>query len=59
MTDFINVRKATASFVDGLSDTQLEIKGWVKQHEITLENFLRSIIGHEIHHINIIKEKYL
>jgi uncharacterized damage-inducible protein DinB len=58
VTDFVNVRKATASFVDGLSDSQLAIKGWAKQHEITLANFLRSIIGHEIHHINIIKEKY-
>jgi uncharacterized damage-inducible protein DinB len=59
MTDFVNVRKASISFVEGLSESQLAIKGWAKQYEITLEDFLRSIIGHEIHHINIIKEKYL
>ncbi len=59
VSDFANVRRASASFVDGLSGSQLEIKGWAKQYEITLEDFLRSIVGHEIHHINIIKERYL
>jgi uncharacterized damage-inducible protein DinB len=59
VTDFVNVRKASISFVEGLSKSQLAIKGWAKQYEITFEDFLRSIIGHEIHHINIIKEKYL
>jgi len=34
-------------------------KGMARQHKITLENFLKSIIGHEMHHINGIKEKYL
>lgn len=30
-----------------------------RQYEITLEAFLKSIIGHEMHHVNIIKKKYL
>ncbi len=59
VTDFVKVREASASFIDGLSDTQLKIKGWANQYEITLDDFLRSIIGHEIHHLNIIREKYL
>lgn len=58
-TDFLNVRKASVSFIDTLSQTQLERKGVARQYEITLEEFLRSIIGHEKHHVNIIKEKYL
>jgi len=58
-TDFLNVRKASVSFVEGLSDRQLEIKGMARQHEITLENFLKSIIGHELHHIDVIKERYI
>ncbi len=52
LADCINVRKATISFIESLSESQLNIKGW--QHEITLEDFLKSIIGHEILHINII-----
>lgn len=59
IADFENVRKASSSFVDGLSESQLKIKGRARQYEITLEDFLKSIIGHEIHHLNIIREKYL
>lgn len=58
VTDFANVRKASVSFVEGLSEGQLRIKGSARQYEITLKDFLKSIIGHEQHHINIIKEKY-
>ena len=58
LKDFSNVRKASASFVNTLSQSQLQIKGMARENEITLEEFLRSIIGHERHHINIILEKY-
>jgi len=37
----------------------LKIKGWAQQYEITVEDFLKSIIGHEMHHISIIKERYI
>lgn len=59
VADFANVRKASISFIDSLSENQLEIKGRAKQYEITLRDFLKSIIGHQIHHLNIVREKYL
>lgn len=59
INDFINVRKASISFIEALSEKQLKIKGLAQQHEITLEDFIKSIIGHEKHHINIIKERYI
>ncbi|MGK6351619.1 DinB family protein [Parapedobacter sp. DT-150] len=59
LTDYKNVRNATISFIESLSESQLNIKGRARQYEVTLEDFLKSIIGHEIHHINIIKESYL
>ncbi len=59
ITDFVNVRKASVSFIEALSEKQLKIKGFAQQYEITLEDFLKSIIGHEKHHINIIKERYI
>ena len=59
ITDFANVRSATNSFIATLSKRQLKIKGWAQQNEITLEDFLKSIIGHEMHHISIIKERYI
>ncbi len=59
ITDFVNVRKASVSFIEALSERQLKIKGLARQYEITLEDFIKSIIGHEKHHINIIKERYI
>jgi len=58
ITDFVNVRRASVSFIEGLSEKQLNIKGMARQYEVTLEEFLKSIIGHEQHHINILKERY-
>jgi len=59
ITDFVNVRKASISFIGALSEKQLKIIGQVQHYKTTLEDFIKSIIGHEIHHINIIKERYL
>ena len=59
VADFQNVRNASISFVEALSENQLKIIGMAGQHEITLNDFLKSIIGHEMHHISIIKEKYV
>lgn len=59
LEDYANVHSASKSFVDTLSDSQLQLKGQARQYEITLEDFLKSIIGHEIHHVNILKERYL
>ncbi|MEX0313169.1 MAG: DinB family protein [Allomuricauda sp.] len=59
INDYQNVRKASISFIDGLSERQLNIKGMANEHEIILKDFLISIVGHEMHHINILKEKYL
>ena len=58
LTDYLNVRKASISFIDTLSQSQLQRKGAARKYEITLEEFLRSIIGHEKHHLNIVREKY-
>lgn len=59
ITDFANVRKASISFIEGLSESQLSLKAMAGQYEVTLEDFLKSIIGHEKHHINIIKKRYI
>lgn len=59
MTDFKNVRSATNSFINSLSEMQLSLKGFAWKYELTVEEFLKATAGHEIHHINIIKEKYL
>lgn len=59
LADFKNVRAATVSLMNTFSEEQFYLKGFVWKFEMTIEDFLKSTIGHELHHINIIKEKYL
>ena len=59
LADFKNVRTATVSLMNTFSEQQFYLKGFVWKFEMTIEDFLKSTIGHELHHINIIKEKYL
>ncbi len=57
--DFSSVRSASLSFIATLSEHQLNIHGRARKQQITLDAFLKSIIGHERHHIAILKTKYL
>ena len=57
--DFENVRNATISFMNSLSPEQLALTGTAWKYELTVEEFLKATIGHELHHITIIKQKYL
>ena len=59
IADFKNVRAATNSFIDSLSEFQLKLKGFAWKYELTVEEFLKATVGHEVHHVNIIKERYL
>jgi len=59
LTDFENVRNATISFITSLSQEQLVLNGKAWVFEMTVEDFLKATIGHELHHIGIIKERYL
>ena len=59
LDDFKNVRRATLSFIKSLSDAQLELKGKAWKYELTVEEFLKATIGHELHHIKVLKDRYL
>lgn len=59
LNDFENVRTATLSFIRSLSEEQLQLTGKAWKFELTIEDFLRSIAGHEQHHIDVIRERYL
>ena len=59
ITDFKNVRAASNSFIHSLSEAQLQLKGTANKQELTVEEFLKSAIGHQLHHVEIIKSKYL
>lgn len=59
ISGFEKVRAATKSFIESLSQEQFQLKGTAWKFTLTVEDFLRATIGHEIHHINIINERYL
>jgi len=59
LTDLSNVRAATNSFIDSLSETQLGLKGLAWKYTLTVDEFLKATIGHEMHHMNILKQRYL
>lgn len=59
LDDFKNVRQATISLIKSFSKEQLLLKGKAWKFDLTVEEFLKATIGHEIHHMKVIREKYL
>jgi uncharacterized damage-inducible protein DinB len=59
LTDYEHVRNASISLMQSLSPEQLLLTGTAWKYELTVEEFLKATIGHEMHHIEVIKQKYL
>lgn len=59
MTDFENVRNASLSFINTLSPKLLMLTGKAWKFELTVEDFLKATIGHELHHLQILRSRYL
>lgn len=59
LQDFKNVRQATISLMHSFSPEQLQLRGLAWKFELTVEEVLKATIGHEIHHMNILRERYL
>jgi len=58
LTDYKNVRNATNSFIDTLSESQLNLTGTIWKYELPVEAFLKGTIGHEMHHMDILSARY-
>lgn len=59
ITEFETVRKSSVIFFENLNQQQLSETGIANGNEIAVETIGKLIIGHNIHHLNIIKERYL
>lgn len=57
--DYISVRRATLALLRGLSDEAWLRIGVANGGNISARALAYIIAGHEIHHLNIIQEKYL
>lgn len=52
-------RQASLLFFEPLNAEQLKGKGMANHSEISVQTLGRLLVGHNIHHLNIIKERYL
>lgn len=59
LEEFKCIRKASILFFSGLDTKYLERKGTANDNEISVEIIGKLIVGHHIHHLNIIKKRYL
>jgi hypothetical protein len=53
------VRAATVELFKSFTDEMLDKKGTANGKEISVRALLYAIVGHEMHHRNIIEERYL
>ena len=59
LEEYCAVRKATISFFNGLPDVALTRIGRTNENMASVRALAYHIAGHELHHLNIIREKYL
>jgi len=57
--EFIDVRKASISLFKGMTSSMLDAAGTANNSPNTARNLGWIMVGHVIHHCNIIKERYL
>lgn len=59
MTEYEAVRNATIALFDGFSDTALTRMGVADGNRATVRALGYHIAGHELHHVHLLKAKYL
>lgn len=57
--ELATVRKSSILFFENLNVIQLSETGIANGNEISVETIGKLIVGHTIHHLNIIEERYL
>lgn len=59
LNDYYAVRNSTVSLIDNLTEEAITRVGEFNNHAFSVRAIIYLIGGHETHHINIIKSKYL
>jgi uncharacterized damage-inducible protein DinB len=59
LREFAAVRSATISLFDGLGDEALKRAGVADGNSVSVRALAYHIAGHELRHVNIIRERYL
>lgn len=53
------VRKSTLHLLKNLTEEMYMRKGKANNHDTSVQKIVYGLVGHELHHMKIIKEKYL
>ena len=59
LEEYKAVRKATQLFYQNISETSLEKTGYANGTKMSVRELGWTIAGHDLHHIKIIRERYL
>ncbi|MCB9365356.1 MAG: DinB family protein [Flavobacteriales bacterium] len=59
MKEYKAIRKSTIALFKNFSPAMLEKRGTANKNELTVLSIAFIIVGHEIHHRNVLLEKYL
>ena len=57
--EFEYLRKSTVLLCENLNESSLTQKGIANKNELSVEMIGKLIVGHNLHHLNIIRERYL
>ncbi len=57
--DFINVRKASESLLKSIPTSSYTLEGNANGSPITTRSLAYILVGHSLHHMDILKERYL
>jgi len=57
--EFETVRKATISLLKSFKEEDFLRMGFANNHGVSVRALAYHLAGHELHHVNIIKERYL
>ncbi len=59
INEFEAVRKSTLLFFENLNESQLSPSGIANDNEISVKLLGELTVGHNIHHLNVIRERYI
>lgn len=57
--EFVAVRESTLFVARELGEKELAVQGIMSANPVSIRALLYIVAGHEIHHVNILKERYL
>jgi hypothetical protein len=58
LDELISVRRATKALYDSFNDDMLRARGISWEYEVSVLDLAFIILGHQIHHMNVIAERY-